>query len=99
MRLEAELDWPRLRESSEVGSVRSQAMQRRPQSQQTERRERYSVPTYQSEVMPAVQVTIGRVEVRAVKPTVPTPPRQTTTQRKPALSLSDYLKQREGGRL
>jgi hypothetical protein len=43
---------------------------------------------------PAVRVTIGRVEVRAVQPPAPPPP---SAPRGPALSLDDYLKQRSEG--
>jgi hypothetical protein len=46
---------------------------------------------------PAIRVSIGRVEVRAVFP--PPPPRRTQTARpKPSLSLDEYLKQRNRGR-
>jgi hypothetical protein len=45
---------------------------------------------------PVVHVTIGRVEIRAV-PAPPAPKRAAPT--KPALSLSDYLQRRGGGRL
>ena len=42
-----------------------------------------------------VQVTIGRVEVRAIfTPSAPQPPRPRPV---PTLSLDEYLKQRDGG--
>jgi len=44
---------------------------------------------------PAIQVTIGRIEVRAIMPPV-TPPQRSHTPG-PTLSLDDYLKQRNGG--
>lgn len=45
----------------------------------------------------SIEVTIGRVEVRAVAP--PSPPKSHSARRPaPALSLDDYLKQRNGGR-
>jgi hypothetical protein len=44
---------------------------------------------------PTIQVTIGRVEIRA---TLPTPPSRKTLPKAPAMSLDDYLKQRSGGR-
>ena len=47
---------------------------------------------------PTIQITIGRVEVRTTQQS--TPPSQTKSSkggRKPALSLQDYLKQRQGG--
>lgn len=45
---------------------------------------------------PQIQVTIGRVEVRAVAPTVAPAPR---AKRDPGLSLENYLQRRaEGGR-
>ena len=43
-----------------------------------------------------VNVTIGRVEVRAVMPETPPPPRKKTTKSGPSMSLDDYLKRREG---
>ena len=48
---------------------------------------------------PTVQVTIGRVEIRAVvaQPATAAPARRAAPS-KPALSLSDYLQRREGGR-
>lgn len=48
---------------------------------------------------PAIRVSIGRIEVRAITPPPPTPPAQRTTPVRPgpALSLDDYLKQRNGG--
>lgn len=47
---------------------------------------------------PTIRVAIGRIEVRAITPP-PTPPTQRTTPTRPdpALSLDDYLKQRNGG--
>jgi hypothetical protein len=53
----------------------------------------------QSERTPMIQVTIGRVSVRrANPPPAPAPSRRAVFQ-KPALSLSDYLQQRERGLL
>ena len=48
---------------------------------------------------PAIRVTIGRIEVRAITPPPPIPPAQRTTPARPgpALSLDDYLKQHNGG--
>lgn len=48
---------------------------------------------------PAIRVTIGRIEVRAITPP-PVPPAQrpTTFRPGPELSLDDYLKQHNGGR-
>ncbi len=46
---------------------------------------------------PVIKVRIGRVEVRAVTPSGP-PARRDAPQRRPHLSLEDYLRQREGGR-
>jgi len=46
---------------------------------------------------PVIKVRIGRVEVRAVMPSAP-PPRREAPQRRPHLSLEDYLRHREGGR-
>jgi hypothetical protein len=54
----------------------------------------------QTETNPTIQVKIGRVEVRATAPAAPTssPPR-SATQSAQKLSLDEYLKQRDGGRL
>jgi hypothetical protein len=43
---------------------------------------------------PTLQITIGRVEVKAMQPPAPAQPKRPG----PVLSLSDYLKQRSGGR-
>lgn len=49
------------------------------------------------ETPPTIQVSIGRIEVRAV--TVPTPqPRAKPARPSPSLSLEDYLKQQKGER-
>lgn len=45
---------------------------------------------------PVIRVTIGRIEVRAVAPEVQSP-RPRSPRPKPALSLENYLKQRNGG--
>jgi hypothetical protein len=45
---------------------------------------------------PTIKVTIGRIEVRAVKPPVETQPQKPQKQY-PVLSLDDYLKQHNGG--
>jgi hypothetical protein len=45
-----------------------------------------------------IRVTIGRIEVRATTP--PTPiPQQRAKQSAPRLSLDDYLRSRNGGKL
>ena len=46
---------------------------------------------------PTIRVAIGRIEVRAITPP-PAPPTQRTAPARPgpALSLDDYLKQRNG---
>jgi hypothetical protein len=44
---------------------------------------------------PEIQVTIGRVEIRAIAPP-PAPPRQPARPRTPGLTLEQYLKQRSG---
>jgi hypothetical protein len=46
---------------------------------------------------PAVKITIGRIEVRALMPT-PTQASPPPVRPKPGLSLNDYLKQREEGK-
>jgi hypothetical protein len=47
-----------------------------------------------TESPPTIQVTIGRVEVRASNP--PPPPRPQSPRRSSTLSLNDYLQQRNG---
>lgn len=54
-----------------------------------------SVPTAKPKP-PTIQVTIGRVEVRAIVP--PSPPRQSTKPPTPNLSLEDYLRSGNGGK-
>jgi hypothetical protein len=49
------------------------------------------------ETTPTIQISIGRIEVRASQPPTP-PPRTKSTQRGPTQSLQDYLKQRHGGK-
>jgi hypothetical protein len=44
-----------------------------------------------------VKVTIGRVEVRAVTPAAPIPPRVATRRPRSALTLDEYLRQRNRG--
>ncbi len=48
---------------------------------------------------PTIRVSIGRIEVRAnvQEPPQPRPTGHRPVRRQPALSLTDYLKQREGG--
>ena len=53
--------------------------------------------TAMPEPAPTIKITIGRVDVRAIMPAAPAP-RPAPTRPSPALSLDDYLKQREGGR-
>jgi hypothetical protein len=48
----------------------------------------------QTSTTPTIKVTIGRIDVRAVTPSVP-PPAPTKSGPKPLLSLEDYIKQRE----
>ncbi|WP_413167484.1 hypothetical protein ACL6C3_12485 [Capilliphycus salinus ALCB114379] len=43
-----------------------------------------------------IQITIGRLEVRAKNPAASPNSRSKSTQREPKLSLQDYLKQRQG---
>ncbi len=50
---------------------------------------------------PSVRVTIGRVEVQAAPPSAPPPlptPRPARPRYRPAMTLSDYLEQRNGGK-
>jgi hypothetical protein len=49
-----------------------------------------------AEAGPAIQVTIGRIEVRAVLPAAAPPPRPAV--KRPAASLEEYLRAREGGK-
>jgi hypothetical protein len=47
---------------------------------------------------PTVRVSIGRVEVKALMPSAPPVRREPSARPGPALSLGDYLEQRNGGR-
>lgn len=53
-------------------------------------------PINQSE--PSITIRIGRVEVRGIQPAATTQTRPKAPLPTPALSLSDYLNQREGGK-
>jgi hypothetical protein len=55
-----------------------------------------AMPVEVASESPSINVTIGRIDVRAVMPQTPAPVRASARPR-PALSLEDYLKQREGG--
>jgi hypothetical protein len=50
-------------------------------------------PPQQAEMTPTIQVTIGRIEIRATTASTPAQPRQTG----PRLSLDEYLRRRNGG--
>ncbi len=63
-------------------------------------RKRVAQQFSESPATPTIRVTIGRIDVRAVTPTPPpaVSPAPVRAQRaRPALSLDDYLKQRNGG--
>ncbi len=47
---------------------------------------------------PTIRVTIGRIEVRAIQPPASSSAPRPARTRRPTLSLSEYLKQRDGGR-
>lgn len=48
---------------------------------------------------PTIQVTIGRIEVRSSQPPTAPASNTKTNRRNPSVSLQDYLKQRDGGKL
>ena len=50
-------------------------------------------PAERESLPPTIRVSIGRVEVRAIMPTAPTP-KAAPVRPRPAVSLNDYLKQR-----
>lgn len=52
--------------------------------------------TQKSSSTPTIQVNIGRVDVRAIMPTPASPTRKAPARPSLALSLEDYLKQRNG---
>jgi hypothetical protein len=52
-----------------------------------------------ADTTPTVHVTIGRIDIRAtVAPPAAAPPARRVLPSRPALSLSDYLQRRQGGR-
>jgi hypothetical protein len=53
-------------------------------------------PAAPSKAPPTIQVTIGRVEVRATPPPTPVPKKRRHTA--PVMSLDNYLRQRNGGK-
>ncbi|WP_199746994.1 hypothetical protein, partial [Corallococcus sp. AB049A] len=55
----------------------------------------HGVQALESAPAPVVQVTIGRIEVRAVTP--PAPARPAPARTSPSLSLDEYLRRRNGG--
>lgn len=56
--------------------------------------ERWQAPNAQTEPEPVINVTIGRIEVRAIQTDSPTPPPQPDKKPSGIMSLSDYLEQR-----
>jgi hypothetical protein len=56
-----------------------------------------AAPSHQPSAPPAIHITIGRVEVRAVAPAAAAVAAPRAAGR-PRLSLEDYLKERSGGR-
>ena len=59
--------------------------------------QRESNPSANESVPPVVQVTIGRVEVRAMLPPTPATEQPAPARTRPVLSLDEYLQQRSGG--
>lgn len=57
-----------------------------------------AAPEPAPEPAPMIRVTIGRVEVRAIMPAAPAPPRSTPARATPSLSLDEYLRLRTEGR-
>jgi hypothetical protein len=47
---------------------------------------------------PIIEVTIGRIEVRALTPPAAPPPPQRERHEPPKMSLDDYLRAQGGGR-
>ncbi|HEX8556919.1 MAG TPA: hypothetical protein VF668_02395 [Pyrinomonadaceae bacterium] len=47
---------------------------------------------------PTIEVTIGRIEVRAVTPPAPAPPPARARREPPRMSLDEYLRGHDGGR-
>jgi hypothetical protein len=52
-------------------------------------------PTQETPALPPIEITIGRLEIRATQPAQPAP--RPRPSRAPALGLDDYLRQRGGG--
>lgn len=74
----------------DVRPMSSHVVERPPESTPAARRESAPPP-------PAIRVSIGKVEVRAEPPPSAQTPRAAARPRGPAVSLSDYLKQRNRG--
>ena len=55
------------------------------------------LPQVEPAAAPRIQVTIGRIEVRAAPTAAPAPPRPGPARHGPTVSLQDYLKRRSGG--
>jgi hypothetical protein len=60
--------------------------------------DRHEEPQTPTPDAPIIRVTIGRIEVRAIMPPAPAPPRQPPSRPAPRLSLEEYLHQRREGR-
>jgi hypothetical protein len=94
--LEAQSSTVSSQKSSAPGVIRPQVVARREPASPIAKKREMVLPEPSSS--PAtVRVTIGRVEVRAVPPPESFPPSASPARRGPALSLDDYLKQRNEG--
>ena len=62
---------------------------------QAELQDRWQALNLQAQAEPVINVTIGRVEVRAVQVDSPQPPRKKSTSSNSIMTLDSYLKQRD----
>jgi hypothetical protein len=54
--------------------------------------------TARETLAPTIRISIGRIEVRAIMPSVESMPRTKSSPPAPRLTLEDYLKQRNEGK-
>jgi hypothetical protein len=89
---DAEAVTPRQETQTSQSAVSAQAQDRRPE------KPAHDFPVEMADSSPTINVSIGRVDVRAIISQQPASAQRPPAQKSGALSLDDYLKQRSGGR-